>query len=331
VFLAVIPIDILYHGTYYVVGHFHLIVVGIIPMLMIASSYYWYPIMTGRWYDRRLAKFGSVLLIFGSFVTFMILLVIGGLGLPRRQAIYPPEYQLAQQIATIGAYTIGLAAVLWLYNMLVSYWRGDVVQTTDPWNLKATGQFTREWQWFEDKMVEKYDMEPAQPEETRRAYAPELQPMGMLGGVGTVAENVYRNASRAAAGGFVGTLLMTGGIGTAIVIGVLDPAAFGEISELVGLPKDPVIGAVLFLVAGTVQWPLLFLAFQEYLPGRMLFETGLVFATLMATGFSVAFYSDQQGLALVGYLTFVFVAHWTYGLGLSVTFQYLKSRLPGES
>jgi len=328
VFLAVIPIDILYHGTYYVVGHFHLIVVGIIPFLMIAASYYWYPIMTGRWYDTRLAKFQSVLLIFGSVVTFLTLLVIGGVGLPRRQAIYPVEYQFAQQIATVGAYIIGLSALLWLYNMLVSYWQGDIVQTTDPWELKATGQFSREWQWFEERMVEKYDLEPAQPESTRRSYAPELQPSGLLGGVGSVVQNVYRNASMAAAGGFVGTVLMTGGIGTAILIGLLDPSSFGEIAELIGLPKDPLIGAGLFLVGGTVTWPLLFLAFQEYLPGQMLFETGLVFATLIATGFSVAFYTDQQGLRLIGYLTFVFVAHWTYGLGLAVTFQYLKSRRP---
>jgi cytochrome c oxidase subunit 1 len=326
VFLAVIPIDILYHGTYYVVGHFHLIVVGIIPFLMIAASYYWYPILTGRWYDKRLAKFQSVLLIFGSTVTFMTLLIIGGLGLPRRQAIYPPEYQLAQQIATIGAYVIGLSVLLWLYNMLVSYWQGEIVQTTDPWELKATNQFTREWQWFEDQMVEKYDLEPAEPESTRRSYAPELQPMGLLGGVGTVAQNVYRNASMAAISGFVGTVLMTGGLGTAIVIGVLSPTSFGEVAELVGFGADPFIGAGLFLLGGTITWPLLFLAFQEYLPGRMLFETGLVFATLIATGFSVAFYTGQQELALVGYLTFVFVAHWTYGLGLSVTFQYLQSR-----
>jgi len=282
--------------------------------------------MTGRWYDKRLAKFQSGLLIVGAFVTFMILLVIGGLGLPRRQAIYPPEYQLAQQIATVGAYVIGLSAVMWLYNMLVSYWRGDVVQSTDPWNLKATNQFTREWQWFEERMVEKYDMERAQPESTRRAYAPELEPMGLLGGVGSVAENVYRNASLAGAAGFVGTVLMTGGIGTAILIGVLDPVSFAEISELVGLPTSPYIGAALFLVGGTVVWPLLFLSFQEYLPGRRMFETGLVFATLMATGFSVAFYTDQAGLAFIGYLIFVFVAHWTYGLGLAVTFQFLRSR-----
>jgi cytochrome c oxidase subunit 1 len=332
VFLAAIPVNVLYHATYYVVGHFHLIVVGIIPFAMIAASYYWYPLLTGRWYDRRLAQFQAVLLVVGSSVTFTTLLVVGGLGLPRRQAIYPPEYQVAHQIATVGAYVVGLAALLWLYNVLASYWRGDVVQTTDPWNLKATGQFTREWQWFEERMVERYDLAPAEPETVRPAYAPETEPSGPLGGVGTVAENVSRNAGMAALGGFVGTVLMSGGLGTAVLVGVLDPAAFGELAELLGLPASPALGVGLFLVGGTVTWPLVFLAFQEYLPGRLLFETGLVFASLISTGFAVAFYSGQRGLALVGYLAFVVVAHWAYGLGLTVTFQYLRRhRGPGEA
>jgi cytochrome c oxidase subunit 1 len=331
VFLAVIPIDLLYHGTYYVVGHFHLIVVGIIPFLMIAASYYWYPLITGRWYDRRLARFQAGLIVFGSVVTFLTLLVIGGVGLPRRQAIYPPEYQLAQQIATVGAYTIGLSALLWLYNMLASYWQGDRVETTDPWNLKATGQFTREWQWFEERMVEKYDLEPAEPETRRRSYAPDREPTGLAGGVGNVAHTVSANASMAAVGGLVGTLLMAGGLGTAVLVDVLDPASFGEIAELVGLSASAPLGALLFLVGGTVTWPLVFLAFSEYLPGRYLFETGLVFATLISTGFAVAFYTGQSGLALVGYLGFVVVAHWAYGLGLTVTFQFLRSRRDGGS
>jgi cytochrome c oxidase subunit 1 len=210
--------------------------------------------------------------------------------------------------------------------MLASYWRGEVVRSTDPWNLKATGQFTKEWQWFEDRMVEKYDVEPTEPETVRQAYDAEGEPPGLLGGVGTVAENVSRNAGMAAVGGFVGTVLMAGGLGTAILIDVLDPASFGEIAELVGLGASPLVGAVLFLIGGTITWPLIFLAFQEYLPGRLLFETGLVFATLISSGFAVAFYTGQSGLALIGYLAFVVVAHWAYGLGLTVTFQFLRRR-----
>jgi cytochrome c oxidase subunit 1 len=326
VFLAVIPVDILYHGTYYVVGHFHLIVVGIIPFMMVAASYYWFPLITGRWYDRRLARFQAVLMAVGSSVTFTTLLVIGGQGLPRRQALYPPEYQFAQQIATVGGYVVGLSALLWLYNLLRSYWQGERVRTTDPWNLKATEQFTREWQWFEERMVERYDLAPAEPETTRPSYAPEGDPEGLTGGVGTFAEIVSRNAGMAAVGGFVGTVLMVGGLGTAVLVGVFDPASFAEIAGLVGLPASPLLGVALFLVGGTVTWPLLFLAFFEFLPGRLLFETGLVFATLISTGFAIAFYTGQTGLALVGYVGFVLVAHWAYGLGLSVTFQFLRAR-----
>jgi cytochrome c oxidase subunit 1 len=294
--------------------------------MMMAASYYWYPLLTGRWYDRRLARFQSVLLVVGSSVTFTTLLVVGGLGLPRRQAAYPPEFQVAQQVATVGAYLIGLSALLWLYNVLSSYWRGPLVRTTDPWNLKATEQFTREWQWFEERLADRYGVAPVEPEETRPSYAPREGPAPLAGGVRAVARTVSRDASMAAAGGVVGTVLMSGGLGTAILIGVLDPAAFGEIADLVGLPASPLLGAVLFLVGGTVTWPLVFLAFNEYLPGRLLFETGLVFASLISTGFAVAFYTGQTGLALVGYLGFVVVAHWAYGLGLTVTYQYLRGR-----
>src|SRR5699024_10209344 len=48
VFLAAIPVDIQYHDTYYVVGHFHMILMGIVPLMMMAASYYWYPVITGK-------------------------------------------------------------------------------------------------------------------------------------------------------------------------------------------------------------------------------------------------------------------------------------------
>jgi cytochrome c oxidase subunit 1 len=175
-------------------------------------------------------------------------------------------------------------------------------------------------------MVERYDMTPAEPEETRPAYVSGGETPGLASGVGSVSRVVSSNAGMAAVGGAVGTLLMTGGLGTAVLIGVFDVASFAELAELVGLPANPLVGAVLFLVGGTVTWPLIFLAFSEFLPGRLLFETGLVFATLISTGFAVAFYTGQSGFALLGYLGFVLVAHWSYGLGLAVTFQFLRAR-----
>ncbi|WP_439026037.1 cbb3-type cytochrome c oxidase subunit I [Haloarchaeobius sp. DT45] len=152
VFLASIPVDLLLHGTYYVVGHFHLIIVGIIPFSMFAASYYWYPLITGRLYDQRLAKAHAWLSIVGVAVTFVPLLAIGYAGLPRRYAQYPPAYEPLQQVATVGAYLIGVGVVLWLYNMVNSLRTGPPVQDADVWNLAETGQFTREWEWFEEQL-----------------------------------------------------------------------------------------------------------------------------------------------------------------------------------
>jgi cytochrome c oxidase subunit 1 len=177
-------------------------------------------------------------------------------------------------------------------------------------------------------MVDRYDATPTEPETTRPSYAPEAEAESLLtsGAVGSVARTVAANASIAAAGGFVGTVLMAGGLGTAAVVGVFDLTSLAELAELVGLPPNPLLGAGLFLVGGSVTWPLLFLAFSDYLPGRLLFETGLVFATIISSGFLIAFYSSQTGLALVGYVAFVLVAHWAYGLGLTVTFRFLQTR-----
>ncbi|EMA38131.1 cytochrome c oxidase subunit I [Halococcus hamelinensis] len=156
VFLAAIPIDILYHDTYYVVGHFHMILMGVIPFMMMAASYYWFPIITGKMYNQPLARFQAVTMVIGVLVTFGAMLITGALGLPRRYATYPAEFTGLMEVTTIGAYVIGISVLLWLYNMLRSYWAGERVTEADVWDLKETGQFTREWQWFEKQLAERY-------------------------------------------------------------------------------------------------------------------------------------------------------------------------------
>ena len=155
VFLAAIPVDLLYHDTYYVVGHFHLILMGIIPMMMMAASYYWYPIITGRMYNQRLAKLQATLMIAGVPITFGSLLVQGMLGLPRRYASYPAQFAPYQQVASVGAFIIGISVILWLWNMIQSYRVGSRVDDADVWNLKRDNAFTREWQWFEQQLSER--------------------------------------------------------------------------------------------------------------------------------------------------------------------------------
>jgi cytochrome c oxidase subunit 1 len=148
VFLAAIPIDLLYQGTYYVVGHFHLILVGTIVFALFAANYYWFPILTGRMYNTQLAKYHFWLSAVGVVITFNLFLLIGMLGLPRRMATYPPQFTLLHQFATVGAYLIGLSQLIWLWNMYHSVRYGPVIETADVWHLAETGALTREWEWF---------------------------------------------------------------------------------------------------------------------------------------------------------------------------------------
>ncbi|QLG47758.1 DUF6789 family protein [Natrinema halophilum] len=328
IFLAVIPVDIMYHGTYYVVGHFHLILMGIIPLMMFAASYYWYPLLTGRMYDRRLALFQSSLLVAGSALTFMTLMALGFLELPRRYATYPPQYSALQVVATVGAFIIGISVLMWLYNMLWSYFQGTPIETSDPWELKATGQFTPEWQWFEDRLERERGIPPSEPEEVRPSYVParEERPPSLYGRIWPVARTVANDAGAGATGGFVGTMLMSGVLFGAVILGVFDLESFANLATFIGLPSSVALGYTLFLVGGMTVWSLLFLSLGEYLPGELTLVTGLWYATVIASGFAIAFYTGQTDLELVAYLVFVLLAHWLYGLGLAGTIAYLGGR-----
>ncbi|WP_255150872.1 DUF6789 family protein [Halorarius halobius] len=328
VFLAAIPIDVVYHGTYYVVGHFHMILMGIIPFMMMAASYYWYPLVTERWYDRRLAVFQSWLMVAASTVTFGTLIVLGLLELPRRYANYPAEFAPYQQVATVGAFVLGIAVLLWLYNMVWSYWNGDPVADADPWDLKETGQFTPEWQWFERKLDREYGVETPEPATTRPSLTsdPDRGSPQVARGVESLTRGAGRTVGSAMLAGFVGTLLMSGALFAATVLGVFDTAAFAELAELAGVAPSAGVGFLVFLLGGTVTWSLLFVALAEYLPGRLTVVTSIAYATVMAVGFAIAFYTGQTGLELVGYVAFSLIAHWLYGLGLGVVLEFLELR-----
>ncbi|PSP90151.1 cytochrome-c oxidase [Halobacteriales archaeon QS_4_69_34] len=158
VFLAAIPVDLVLHDTYYVVGHFHYIVMGVLGFTAFGALYYWYPIFTGRMYQQRLAKWHFWLTMVGTNVTFFAMLFLGYLGMPRRYATYdfgigPVNPVTAfHQAATLGAFVILLGQVIWLWNFVQSWYEGPVVNDGDPWNLKEIGQFSREWQWNERRI-----------------------------------------------------------------------------------------------------------------------------------------------------------------------------------
>ncbi|MFC6906074.1 cbb3-type cytochrome c oxidase subunit I [Halalkalicoccus tibetensis] len=152
IFLGSIPVDLLYHETYYVVGHFHFIVSGIILFAVFAGVYYWFPLMSRRMYNKRLGAVHFWLSFVGVNLLSFGMLILGMLGMPRRSATYPAEFLPLQVMAGIGAALLAIGQVVWLYNMLQSYRAGRIVMDADVWDLKEFGQFTREWQWFERRL-----------------------------------------------------------------------------------------------------------------------------------------------------------------------------------
>ena len=155
VFLASIPVDLVLHDTYYVVGHFHYIVMGLLGFAFFAGVYYWFPLFTGKMYQKRLAKAHFWLTAIGTNLTFFAMLFLGYLGMPRRYATY--DFPIGpvnivtvfHQLATLGAVIIFVGQVIWIWNLVESWYEAPSMEDADPWNLKETGQFTHEWRWHE--------------------------------------------------------------------------------------------------------------------------------------------------------------------------------------
>jgi cytochrome c oxidase subunit 1 len=155
VFEAAIPVDLVLHDTYHVVAHFHYVIMGAIAFAVFAGIYYWFPIYTGRWYQRTLGKAHFWLTMVGTNLTFFPMILLGYGGMPRRYASYalpvgPTEYfALLHQLATAGVVLLIVGQLIFVWNLVSSWLEGKRVDSDDPWELKRDGQYTREWEWFE--------------------------------------------------------------------------------------------------------------------------------------------------------------------------------------
>ncbi|MFC7139129.1 cbb3-type cytochrome c oxidase subunit I [Halosimplex aquaticum] len=155
VFEASIPVDLLLHDTYHVVAHFHYVIMGAIAFAVFAGIYYWFPIYTGKMYQRTLAKWHFWLTMVGTNLTFFPMVLLGYAGMPRRYATYDlavgPEllFTLLHRSATLGALLLAVGQIIFVWNLVQSWLEGPRVRDGDPWDLKETDQHGREWAWFE--------------------------------------------------------------------------------------------------------------------------------------------------------------------------------------
>jgi cytochrome c oxidase subunit 1 len=138
--LAVLSTDIHLHDTYYVVAHFHYVMMGSALIAMIGGLHHWWPKMTGRMFSEFWGKIGCALVFVGFNVTFFTQFMLGSQGMPRRYYLYQPEFQIYHHISTGGSYIMGLGFVVTAIYLIHSLYAGKRAPA-NPW-----GGASLEWQ-----------------------------------------------------------------------------------------------------------------------------------------------------------------------------------------
>ena len=111
-FLAALGLDVHVHDTYFVVAHFHYIMVGGAVMAYLGGIHFWWPKMTGRMYPEVWARMAALVVFVGFNLTFFPQFVLGYLGMPRRYHVYPDEFQVLNVMSTAGASILGVGYLL---------------------------------------------------------------------------------------------------------------------------------------------------------------------------------------------------------------------------
>jgi cytochrome c oxidase subunit 1 len=135
VMLAAVPLDWQVHDTFFVVAHFHYVLIGGAVFPLFGAIYYWYPKITGRLMNERLGALHFWLFFIGFNLTFFPMHQLGMQGMPRRIYTYPPEtgWGLLNAIASSGAVLMALGVILFVYNAWVSRIRGEEAGD-NPWD-----------------------------------------------------------------------------------------------------------------------------------------------------------------------------------------------------
>jgi len=134
--LATVSLDVDWHDTYFVVAHFHFIMVGGVIMAFLAALHYWFPKITGRTYPEGWALVAAVMVILGFNFTFIPQFLLGNMGMPRRYYAYPERFQALNVASTAGASVLGLGLLIALVYLLVSLRYGPVAGP-NPWHSRG--------------------------------------------------------------------------------------------------------------------------------------------------------------------------------------------------
>jgi cytochrome c oxidase subunit 1 len=152
--LGTAPFDVHVHDTYYVVGHFHYVLFGGSVFGIYAGIYHWYPKMTGRMMNETWGRVHFALTFIGTNLTFAPMHTLGLQGMPRRVALYDPQFTFVNQICTAGAILLGISVLPFMINAIWSWFYGPKA-SGNPWNA-----LTLEWTTDSPPIIENWEVLP---------------------------------------------------------------------------------------------------------------------------------------------------------------------------
>ncbi|MZQ83862.1 cytochrome c oxidase subunit I [Paenibacillus sp. 5J-6] len=213
VMLAIPAADFQYHDTYFVVAHFHYVIVGGLILGLFAGLYYWWPKMFGRTLSEGLGKLHFWLFFIGFHLTFFPQHFLGLMGMPRRVFTYQPGYDLevGNLVSTVGAFFMGIGTLVFLINIIATA-RKPVTALSDPWdgrtlewsipspapeyNFKQTPLVRGYDALWKEKMAGNKQMTPAEPVGSIHMPSASILPLMMsvglfIAGFGFMYKNYY--------------------------------------------------------------------------------------------------------------------------------------------
>jgi cytochrome c oxidase subunit 1 len=149
-FVAALGVDVHVTDTYFVVAHFHYVMVGVTLMAYLGGLHFWWPKITGRLYPELWAKIAALIIFVGFNLTFFPQFLLGYLGMPRRYHMYPPEFQVLHVLSTAGASILGLGVLIPMVYLVWSMRYGKIAPP-NPWGAAGL-----EWRTSSPPPVENF-------------------------------------------------------------------------------------------------------------------------------------------------------------------------------